>query len=109
MRISAADGTAVTLQPCGWEFLAGPDDDQWLVIDGHVILGDRAWSFTHPCLELGEAYDLARWLQAAADGNLQPAPAPQSPADDRPQLGFVEPLLGFSLARAHHASLLFRG
>src|SRR5262245_4655507 len=79
MRITAADGTAVTLQPHGWEFPAGigdVDDDQWLVINGHVVIGDRDWSFTDPCLLLSEAYELAGWLQAAADGSLQPAPAP---------------------------------
>jgi len=109
MRIATSDGTAVTLQPRGWEYPPGPDDDDlWLVITGHVVIGDRNWSFTNPCLTLDEANELAGWLRAAADGSLQPAPAPQPPTHDRPQLGFIEPVLGFTLATRDQDAVVVR-
>jgi|SRR5262245_14099147 len=108
MRIATSDGTAVTLQPRGWAPPTTGEADDELVISGHVTIGDRDWSFTRPCLQIGEAYNLARWLRAAADGSLQPAPAPESPADDWPQLDFLDLSLAFSLAARDQGQVVVR-
>jgi hypothetical protein len=111
MRLTDRDGTSVTLQARGFEFPAGTgeEDDQWLVIRGHVDLGERSWSFTDPCLLIAEAHQLGRWLALAAAGKLQPRPLPDpSRDDDQPLLGFLEPELGFSLGTSSQRRLLLR-
>jgi hypothetical protein len=111
MRITGRDGTQVTLQPRGYEF--PPDTwkskwDKWLVIAGHVQLDDRAWSFTDPCLLIAEAQRLGKWLRTAAAGRRRPRPLHQ-PGDQeqKPSLGFIEPLLTFFLA-VHDDGLVVR-
>ncbi len=75
-----------------WQFPpdAGAWDDQWLVISGTVDLGDRTWSFTDPCLLIGEARELATWLRQVASGQIGPD------RGGEPSLAFMEPALGFS-------------
>jgi hypothetical protein len=100
MRITARDDAALTLQPLRWQFPAGtgPWDDEWLVIGGHVVHKGRGWSFTDPCLLIGEARELTAWLRAAAVGTLPPDPMPDPPVEAwEPSLCFLEPVLGFSL------------
>ncbi|MEU8821230.1 hypothetical protein [Actinoplanes sp. NPDC048796] len=76
------------LRPVRWQFPAdaGEWDDQWLVIDGTVDLGDRTWSFTDPCLLIGEAHDLTAWLRQVAAGRVGLS------------LSFIEPVLSLSAA-----------
>jgi hypothetical protein len=103
-----ADGVTVDLAPVCWEFPpdAGDGDDRWLVIAGHVDLGDRGWSFTDPCLLMDEARALTGWLRAAGERRIgpdtrHPDPVRPDPVDDGgepdPSLSFLEPVLGFSL------------
>ncbi len=99
MLIGGDDGVAVRLQPVRWQFPpdAGAWDDRWLVIAGAVDLGERAWSFTDPCLLIEEARELATWLRDIADGRITTSgmgPGEQTGSS----LSFMEPVLGFSTA-----------
>jgi hypothetical protein len=97
--VRGSNGIAVDLRPLRWQFPhdAGPWDDQWLVIGGAVDLGDQSWSFTDPCLLIGEARALAQWLRDAAENRIPPDPAAPD-EEPEPSLSFMEPVLGFSLA-----------
>ncbi|BAL89359.1 hypothetical protein AMIS_41390 [Actinoplanes missouriensis 431] len=98
MLIEGNDGVTVSLRPARWQFPAdaGAWDDRWLVIDGTVNLGDKAWSFTDPCLLIEEAHELAIWLRNAAQDRIASS---QTAAGEQvePSLSFMEPLLGFSV------------
>jgi hypothetical protein len=99
VRITGDSGVSVELEPLKWQFPAdaGEWDDQWLVIRGRIDLGNRNWSFTDPCLLMTDARELARWLRAASDGRIS---ASQNDSDEEPEpdLMFLEPALGFSVA-----------
>ncbi len=97
MLIQGSGGSAVRLRPVRWEFPpdVGAWDDQWLVVGGAVDLGDRSWSFSHPCLLIGEARELAAWLHAVAEGGVEPGGSAAGP-DGGSSLEFLEPLLAFS-------------
>jgi hypothetical protein len=95
--IEGSNGITVSLRPVRWQFPPGTGawDDQWVIISGTVDLGDRSWSFTDPCLLIGEARELATWLHKAARGEVEPRNAADH--DGEPSLSFVEPKLGFSI------------
>jgi hypothetical protein len=111
MRLIARDGTSLTLHPLRYQLAAGtgPDDDLWLVIGGHLRVGDRSWSFEDPCLRIDEAYELSAWLRQAAEGDVRPQPMPDRPEEDwAPSLRFIEPVLAFSLAARDEAGVVVR-
>jgi hypothetical protein len=97
--IKACSGPAVSLRPVRWQFPpdAGAWDDQWLIVSGTVDLGDRTWSFTDPCLLVGEARELAAWLREVATGQVEPDEI-ATDHDGEPSLSFMEPPLGFSVS-----------
>lgn len=99
MRITGDSGVSVELEPLKWQFPAdaGEWDDRWLVIRGHIDLGNRNWSFTDPCLLMTDARELARWLHAASDGRIGVSRC-DSDGEPEPDLLFLEPALGFSVA-----------
>ena len=109
MRITASNGAAVNLDPLRWQFPpnTGDWDDQWLVISGHVDLGDESWSFTDPCLLMAEARELAAWLRAASEGRINPDPHTVG-EKPQPSLSFMEPVLGFSVAAHNETGLVVR-
>jgi hypothetical protein len=111
MRLIARDGTSLTLHPLGYQLPAGtgPDDDRWLVIGGHLRVGDRSWSFEEPCLLVDEARELGAWLRRAAQGNVR-AQALSEPPDREwePSLRFTKPALAFSVAARDDAGLVVR-
>ena len=98
MHLAGAGGVAVTLTVLRWQFPpdAGEGDDAWLIIGGHVDSGDEQWSFVDPCLEIGEARELARWLRASGEGRVKPD-AEYGDHESEPALSFLEPALGFSV------------
>lgn len=96
MHLTATDGTAFTLRVTGYQFPEAPAvppeaedwDANWLVVEGRLGLPDgRTATFTDPCLLTCEAQELAHWLLAAGAGGT---PEP---------LGFLEPVLAFTLRR----------
>ncbi len=99
VRITGDSGVSVELEPLRWQFPAdaGEWDDQWLAIRGRIDLGDRNWSFTDPCLLMTDARELARWLRAASDGRISASPR-DCDGEPEPDLVFLEPALGFSVA-----------
>jgi len=111
MRLIAGDGTSLTLHPRRYHSPAGSgrDDDEWLVISGHLRVGDRSWSFQDPCLRIDEAREFSAWLRQAAEGNVQPQPLPELPGQDwEPSLWFTEPVLAFSVAARGDAGVVVR-
>lgn len=104
MLIEASNGSTVSLRAVRWQFPpdAGAWDDQWLVIGGTVDLGDRTWSFTDPCLLIGEAHELATWLRQVAAGQVVPD------REGEPSLAFMEPVLGFSTTARDGDELVVR-
>jgi hypothetical protein len=109
MRIAGDSGVSVELEPLKWQFPAdaGEWDDRWLVIRGRIDLGDRSWSFTDPCLLMTDARELARWLRAASDGRIS-AGRDDSGGEPEPDLVFLEPALGFSVAEYQEAGPVVR-
>jgi len=100
MNITGRAGTSLILRVGGYQFPAGTGelDDQWLMITGRISLSGRSWAFADPCLMLGEARELARWLHAAAAGRVLPQQLPAGPdAEWAPELSFIEPVLAFTL------------
>ena len=71
----------------------GDGDANWLVIHGgiHTATG-QSWTFDDPCLTTWEAREFGVWLRAAAESQ-----APDG------VLVFIEPNLGFSIARVEDA------
>lgn len=116
MLLTSLDGASLELRPTGYEFAQptrgsnwGDDewDPNWLVVHGVVrtAQGD-VWSFDDPCLTTWEARELAVWLRDAAEGRVVAADAP---TEDSPGLlGFVEPNLGFSIARVDDSAVVVR-
>jgi hypothetical protein len=104
VRITGDGFVSVELEPLKWQFPAdaGEWDDQWLVIRGRIDLGNRNWSFSDPCLLMTDARELARWLHAASDGRIGVS---QRDCDGKPEpdLVFLEPALGFSVAEYQKA------
>ena len=79
-----ATGDSLDLRVVAYEFpdLVGEEyDSDWLVIEGSVTSGDRSWTFREPCLLVGEAEALGRWLTER----------------DAAAIDFIEPLLEFSI------------
>ena len=107
VRITGDGIVSVELEPLKWQFPAdaGEWDDQWLVIRGRVDLGNRNWSFTDPCLLMADARAVARWLQAASDGRIR-ASQRDCGGEPEPDLVFLEPALGFSVAEYQEAGLV---
>jgi hypothetical protein len=89
--------------PVGYEFTGAPADqfDDFLIICGEILLSDsRTWTFKDPALTAREATLLAPWLRGVAVGSVQPTSLPHSPTDEWDEgsiLGFVEPVLAFSV------------
>ncbi|MGK5683818.1 WapI family immunity protein [Actinoplanes sp. URMC 104] len=108
MLVEGSNGTTVSLRPERWQYPpdAGAWDDQWLVISGTVNLGARNWSFTLPCLVMGEARELATWLGKATRGEVELRTTADH--DDEPSLSFMEPHLGFSLTASDGEELVLR-
>jgi hypothetical protein len=94
VRLAGGDGVTIDLTVAGYQFpdigRPGTDhgnydyDANWLVIEGLVNDGRRQWSFRDPCLLTTEAAELARWLEAAANGSV-----------DLEATNFTEPNLEF--------------
>jgi hypothetical protein len=61
-------------------------DNNWLFIRGRLETLRGTWDFLEPCLETGEARELAGWLRAAAS------------SDSLGTLGFTEPVIEFESA-----------
>jgi hypothetical protein len=99
VRITGDGGVTVELEPLKWQFPAdaGEWDDRWLVIRGRIDLGNRSWSFTDPCLLMTDARELARWLHDVSEGRIG-ASRRECDGDPEPDLVFLEPALGFSVA-----------
>ncbi|MER7177095.1 WapI family immunity protein [Streptomyces mesophilus] len=90
----------VELHPVRYQFAAARGDsydDNWLVIDGTVTTPEGSWSFAEPCLLTDEARRVTSWLRAVAAGTV-PVTGPDGEGELCPDLGFIEPLLAFSLA-----------
>jgi len=102
VRLISADRASVELRIARYQF---PDiqgqgdrdwDANWLQVAGTVVLADRkTWSFEDPCLTTWEAAELGRWLNAVADGTVQPSPF--GTGQDEQMLVFTEPNVAFSL------------
>jgi hypothetical protein len=109
MRLTDVAGQVIELEVVGYEFpddaskqaarerarqggiigtVVGRDrnDDNWLVIRGHVETARGAWDFLAPCLETWEARELCDWLQVVSSG--QP----------RGAINFLEPNIAFESA-----------
>ena len=102
MRLLSADQASVELliaryQFPGCEGQGNRDwDANWLQVAGTVVLADRkTWSFEDPCMTTWEAAELGRWLNAVADGSVQPSPF--GTGQDEHLLVFTEPNVAFSL------------
>jgi hypothetical protein len=78
-----------------------------LDIAGHVDSGDEKWSFSDPCLEMGEARELARWLRDAGKGRIKPDPD-HGDHEPEPALSFLEPALGFSVCGQNEEEVAIR-
>ena len=109
MRLTGDGGVTVELEPLRWQFPAdiGEWDDQWLVIGGRIDPVGESWSFTDPCLLMSDARNLADWMLAASEGRVEPAP-PGGDARPEPDLVFLEPALGFSVAGYQEQGLIVR-
>lgn len=71
-------------------------DANWLQVAGTVVLVDRkTWPFEDPCMTTWEAAELGRWLNAVADGSVQPSPF--GTGQDEQLRVFTEPVVAFSL------------
>lgn len=70
-------------------------DANWLVVQGNVKLGARAWSFSDPCLTTVEAVELGEWLRRVANSSdEQPI---NGRLGDRRFCRFVEPNISVEL------------
>jgi hypothetical protein len=103
VRLETGGGSSLRLSIVGYQFPHAPSrllsavgvlssadtdfdfDANWLVVQGEVSDGHRAWTFRDACLLTVEVRDLAAWLDAVAEGrpNLE-------------DLDFLEPNLAFS-------------
>ena len=86
--VLAGNGSSLRLRITGYQFPDMTDqwDSNWLMIEGAVDLAGRGWRFEDPCLTTIEAYRLADWLDACANGTPK-----------YPYCGFIEPNLQFEL------------
>jgi hypothetical protein len=66
------------------QITTGEYDANWLIIQGHVSLDDRSWTFSDPSLTTFEVRQLADWLDSLARGD-----------EVEPQCDFIEPNLQF--------------
>jgi hypothetical protein len=106
MRVSGTDGTSVALTPLRYEFPGrqpqgiGDYDANWLLMRGEVSSpSDPAWTFESACLTTWECQSLALWLDAVAEGALDPVEFAETPDFDDPRLlTFTEPTVAFSVA-----------
>lgn len=89
------------LQPVQYQFPTGRGDvwdDNWLVVSGRVSTPEGRWRFLDACLLTDEAAQLTEWLRRVAAGRV-PVTGPDRTGELVPNLSFLEPLLGFGLAR----------
>lgn len=101
MQLTSTDGAAFELRLTGYEYptLTAPGDwdANWLNVHGQVrTAAGESWTFHDPSLTTWEARDLHRWLQAAAEGLVEPTDTPGEDLAD--VLTFTEPNLAFSVA-----------
>ncbi len=50
------------------QITTGEYDANWLIIQGHVSVNDRSWTFRDPSLTTFEVRQLANWLEASERG-----------------------------------------
>jgi hypothetical protein len=89
MRLVGANGDQVELDIAGYQFPDIADeqwDSNWLNITTTATVDHRSWTSRDPSLLTMEVEELARWLEAVADGKEV----------DR-ELEFMEPNLAFQL------------
>lgn len=111
MQLTSTDGAAFGLRPTGYEYPAlhtpGDWDANWLTVHGQVrTAAGESWTFHDPSITTWEAQDLHHWLQAAADGSVEPTDSPGEDVAD--VLTFTEPNLAFSVAAVVGEEILLR-
>jgi hypothetical protein len=70
-------------------------DSNWLIVSGAVSVDGKSWRFEDPCLTNFEAARLADWLEKVARGQ------------GGPEIGFVEPNLGFERTTQENIRVTF--
>lgn len=75
---------------------------------GTAVLADRkTWSFEHLCMTTWDSRRLGHWLNAVADGPVQPSPF--GTGQDEQLLLFAEPNVAFSLQECIAGQVRVRG
>ncbi|WP_328296137.1 hypothetical protein OG218_26160 [Kineococcus sp. NBC_00420] len=111
MHLTSTDGALFELRPTGYQYPAlntpGDWDANWLNVHGQVrTAAGESWTFHDPSLTTWEAHELHRWLQAAAEGRIEPTDSPGE--DGEHLLAFTEPNLAFSVASVVGEETLLR-
>jgi hypothetical protein len=100
----------VELVPTRYQFpeVVGDEyDDNWLMIRGHVRLGDDEWSFEEPSLLVEDAGEIGLWLRRVSAGKGQVS-LPDEAGKVSPQLFFLEPNLAMALVARDRTNVTLR-
>ena len=99
-------GHGVTLALRQYQYPGATDDldANWLIVHGKLTVPGESWSFTDPCLMVGEAAWLGNWLERLANRESRT----DARDDDFPAVSFTEPNIGFSCVAIDDAGATLR-
>lgn len=81
------DSDFFTMRIIGYQFpeiVDQEDDSNWLMVEIHTRVDNRSWESRDPSILTYELWRLIKWLEAVTKGE-----------EDRNEVGFIEPNLGF--------------